>query len=239
MAWGTAQQQGLSGSRRERLRSSHSYGFVLLLVLAAICALAAVPNEHWAWTVFVLLQAATLQIALWTSGLGAAARRSSLLVGVVVVAIAAVQIAWESQNANGVAGIFNALLVIATCVVIGIGVLDQGTINAQSVLGVITVYLLLGLFFCFAFSNVAVFGDGVFFAQGSDGTVADRLYFSWVTLATLGYGDLTPAGTVGRMLASAEAILGQLYLVTVVAVVVSRLRPREAGAGDEARSGQS
>jgi hypothetical protein len=227
---------GFSGSRRDRLRSTHSYGFVLLLVIVAICVLAAAPNAHWAWAVFVLLQAAILQIALWTSGLGTAVRRSSIIVTVLVVVMAVAQLWWATNHANGIAGILNALIIVATCVIIAIGVLDQGTINAQSVLGVVTVYLLLGLFYCFAFSAVAVFGDGPFFAQGTDGNVADRLYFSYVTIATLGYGDLTPAETTGRMLAAAEAIFGQLYLVTVVAVVVSRLRPRDAGNGREGPS---
>jgi hypothetical protein len=229
-------QTGFSGSRRDRLRSTHSYGFVLLLVIVAICVLAAAPDAHWAWVVFVMLQAAILQIALWTSGLGTAARRSSILITILVVAMAALQLFWAAKQASGVAGVLNALIIAATCVVIAIGVLDQGTINAQSVLGVVTIYLLLGLFYCFAFSVVAVFGDGPFFAQGTDGTVADRLYFSYVTIATLGYGDLTPAQTTGRMLAAAEAIFGQLYLVTVVAVVVSRLRPRDAGNGREGPS---
>ncbi len=53
-----------------------------------------------------------------------------------------------------------------------------------------------------------------------------RLYFSYVTLATLGYGDYTPAGNLGHAFAVLEALIGQLYLVTVVAVVVTRL---EAG----------
>jgi hypothetical protein len=236
VTWNGADQAGLSGSRRDRLRSTHSYGIVLLLVLVAICTLAAAPDEHWTWVAFVILQAAILQIALWTSGLGAAARRSSILITVLVVVLAALQLLWTATEANGIAGILNALIIVATCVVIAIGVIDQGTINAQSVLGVVTVYLLLGLFFCFAFSVVAVFGDGPFFAQGTDGTVADRLYFSYVTIATLGYGDLTPADTPGRMLAVAEAIFGQLYLVTIVAVVVSRLRPRSNAGGPDTGS---
>ncbi len=237
MAQDVTDRMRFSGSRRERLRSTHSYGFVLLLVIVAICVLAAAPDAHWAWAVFVLLQAAILQIALWTSGLGAAARRSSVLVTVLVLVMGAAQLWWTSQHANGIAGILNALIIVATCVIIATGVVDQGTINAQSVLGVVTVYLLLGLFYCFAFSAVAVFGDGPFFAQGTDGNVADRLYFSFVTIATLGYGDLTPAETTGRMLAVAEAIFGQLYLVTVVAVVVSRLRPRGADPGPSGGSG--
>ena len=54
--------------------------------------------------------------------------------------------------------------------------------------------------------------------------MADRVYFSYVTLATLGYGDYTPAGKTARMMAVLEALSGQLYLVTIVALVVSRLR---------------
>jgi len=59
--------------------------------------------------------------------------------------------------------------------------------------------------------------------QGTDGTRAVRLYFSFVTLATLGYGDYSPTGDVGHMLAVLEALIGQLYLVTVVAIVVTRI----------------
>ena len=58
----------------------------------------------------------------------------------------------------------------------------------------------------------------------TDGTRSLRLYFSYVTLATLGYGDYTPAGNLGHMLAVLEALIGQLYLVTILALLVSRLR---------------
>jgi hypothetical protein len=72
-----------------------------------------------------------------------------------------------------------------------------------------------------------VVGSGDFFAQGTDGTRSLRLYFSFVTLATLGYGDYTPAHELGRTLAIVEALFGQLYLVTVIALLVSRMRGRE------------
>ena len=57
--------------------------------------------------------------------------------------------------------------------------------------------------------------------------MAERVCFSYVTLATLGYGDFTPAGTSGRMMAVSEVLLGPIYLVTVVALVVGRLRVRD------------
>ena len=62
-----------------------------------------------------------------------------------------------------------------------------------------------------------------FFAQQAHATVADYLYFSFVTQTTVGYGDLTAAGGFGRALAVLEALIGQLYLVTVIALLVSNL----------------
>ena len=53
------------------------------------------------------------------------------------------------------------------------------------------------------------------------GTRSLFLYFSYVTMLTLGYGDYTPANQVGKTFAVMEALFGQLYLVTVVAVLVS------------------
>jgi hypothetical protein len=89
------------------------------------------------------------------------------------------------------------------------------------------------MIFLFIYGVVAGLGSGPFFAQGTDGTRSLRLYFSYVTLATLGYGDYTPAGNLGHTLAVLEALLGQLYLVTVVAVLVARMgqrRERRSGA---------
>ena len=98
------------------------------------------------------------------------------------------------------------------------------------VAGAVCIYLLIGLFF----AQVYALEDAVespFFAQEVDPSAVDYTYFSFVTLATVGYGDLTAAGDVGRITAITEALLGQLYLVTVVALVVSRIgrerTPRE------------
>jgi hypothetical protein len=125
----------------------------------------------------------------------------------------------------------NALLLVAVGVVIGVGVFDQRMVNAQSILGAVCVYLLIGMLFTFVYGAAAALGSGDFFAQETDGTPALRLYFSYVTLATLGYGDYTAAGDLGHTLAILEALLGQIYLVTVVAVIVGRLhrdRPEQS-----------
>ena len=207
-----------------RLRASHSYGFVLLLILASFLFTASGPDgESWGQSVLVLLQSATLVAALWTSGLGRTAVIPSVLLAAVGIAVATAQIL-SGDTVTAAAGLLNALLLVAVGVVIGVGVFDQRTVNEQSILGAICIYLLIGMLFTFVYGAAAELGSGDFFAQGTDGTPSLRLYFSYVTLATLGYGDYTPAGDLGHTLAIAEALLGQLYLVTVVAVIVGRLR---------------
>jgi hypothetical protein len=86
------------------------------------------------------------------------------------------------------------------------------------------------MFFATVFGLTAEIGGDPFFAQmqspPEQATSIDYLYFSLVTITTVGYGDLTAAGNVGRMAAVFEAVLGQLYLITVVALVVQNLGPQ-------------
>ena len=89
--------------------------------------------------------------------------------------------------------------------------------------GVLCVYLLIGSAFAFAYGIISALDDGNFFAQQHGGTISDFLYFSFVTQTTTGYGDLTAADDLGRSLAITEALTGQIYLVTVVALIVGNL----------------
>jgi hypothetical protein len=125
-------------------------------------------------------------------------------------------------------GILSGLLTVATIATVALGVVDQGEANVQAVTGAVCVYLLIGMLFVFLYGVLAALGSGDFFAQGTDGTRSLRLYFSFVTLATVGYGDYTAAGELARTLAVVEALVGQLYLVTVIAVLVSRMRGRRS-----------
>jgi Ion channel len=214
------------GGRVARKRASHSYGFVLGLIVVSFLFTAGGPEAEWGQSVLLLLQSATLVAALWTSGLGRAAVRPSIALAVASMVVAAIQIASGGDTLTGMVAVLNGLLVVAIAVVIAVGVFDQQTVNQQSILGAICVYVLIGMLFAFAYGAVAFLGSGDFFAQGTDGTPSLRLYFSYVTLATLGYGDYTPASDLGHTLAIVEALVGQLYLVTVVAVVVGGLHRR-------------
>jgi Ion channel len=214
------------GSRVSRLHQSHSYGIVLLLVVASFAFAAAASDSAWSGSVLLLLEGVTLVTALWTSGLAHPDSWMSRTLVILATSVGVVNLVWSGNALSAATGLLAAVLVIATAAAIGLGVVDQRDVNARSVLGAISIYVLLGMLFLFMYGAVAVLGSGPFFAQGTDGTRPLRLYFSYVTLATLGYGDYTPAGDFGHMLAVLEALIGQLYLVTVVAVLVSRLRPR-------------
>ena len=99
----------------------------------------------------------------------------------------------------------------------------------QAVFGALAVYLLLGLFFGFLYGAMATGVDGDFFAQGTDGTQTGRVYFSFTALTTTGFGDLTARTAPGRTFAVLEMLIGQLYLVTVIAMLVGNLGRRHDG----------
>ena len=98
-------------------------------------------------------------------------------------------------------------------------------VSGATVLGALCVYLLIGLTFYSLFGFIDVVSADGLFASG-DATSLDFLYFSFVTLTTVGYGDLVAADSLGRMFAISEALIGQLYLVTVVALVVGNIGAR-------------
>jgi hypothetical protein len=129
----------------------------------------------------------------------------------------------EGEVSNWAVPVVGALLALVAPVAIIRELFRQESVTYQTVLGALCLYLLVGLFFSFLYGAVAAFTDGPFFAEGRTEETIDFLYFSFVTLTTTGYGDLVAVTDLGRMLAVTEALLGQLYLVSVVAVLVANL----------------
>jgi hypothetical protein len=212
------------GTRVARLRAAHSYGLVLGLILVVFVFTSVAPNSPWADSTLVLLQSLTLVTALWTSGVAKADSRVSISLVALATASALALLIFGGDFFKAVVLILAGLLTLATILTVALGIVDQGEANVKAVTGAVCVYVLIGLLFVFLYGVIATVSAGDFFAQGTDGTRSLRLYFSFVTLATLGYGDYTPAHELGRTLAIVEALFGQLYLVTVIALLVSRIR---------------
>jgi Ion channel len=213
-------------SRVARLHASRSYGIVLLIVIGNFLFAALAPDGAWSTSLLVLVETALLMTAIWTSGSARVGSHPVLAIALIGICAALGRVLRGGEVVTVIVGLVAGLMVLASIAVIARGVLDQGEVNRQSIRGALGIYILLGLLFSFLFTIAAAVGSGPFFTNGTDGTRAIRTYFSYVTLATLGYGDYTPAGNGGHTLAIVEALTGQLYLVIVITLLVSRLGGR-------------
>jgi Ion channel len=111
------------------------------------------------------------------------------------------------------------------CVIISglLRLLRNRGVTLQAVAGGLVIYLSLGLAFAYVVSFVAEVASSPYFAQHTNGTLGERVYFSFTTLTTTGYGDLTPGLAVGRSLSVVEMLTGQLYLALVIGLMIGNL----------------
>ena len=216
-------------ARRGRLLSQAKQNtgprFVLVcgLVLLIMAVTMAIPEGKVGGSITTIVCGLALVAAIWASRVAHWVLRIAVWVtGAVVLGSVLALLLGDTggQTANATVSV---LLIAGIPAAIVIGLRDERTVNLQTVFAALSIYLLLGLFFTFLITVVARVSDVAYFAEGTDGTLSERVYFSYVTLATLGYGDLTPATNLGRSLAVFEAIFGSLYLITVVSVVISRM----------------
>ena len=216
-------------------RIHYHFGYVLLLILATVTFTMAAPTGDGGRFVAVSLQALVLVAAVSASR----APRGVILVAGAAAALgiigAGAAIFGTGQFGNSSGAIVALLYVVLTPMAIARGLVRQygeaGRVTVETMFGVLCLYLLIGLMFGVAYAAVNEVSSTNFFAQG-DGGRDDFLYFSYSTLSTVGYGDLTAATSLGRSLAMAEALTGQLYLVTVVALIVSNIRPVRRSSGE-------
>lgn len=215
--------------RRVRLarRAEYRFGVVLVLLLATFMVAASAADGAWEQIVTVLLQGVTLMAALVASDVPRRLRHVALVVVIVSFVVSFVAIPWNGRGPASSAGFVSTALVAGAPVAIAWSVYRRRVIDVQTVLAALCVYVLLGMFFAFLFTGIGNASSKPFFAQQSTATSADYQYFSYVTLTTTGYGDLTAATNIARAIAVLEALTGQIYLVTVVALLVSNLRRKE------------
>jgi hypothetical protein len=111
--------------------------------------------------------------------------------------------------------------VIAAPIVILNRILRHRVIGRETILGAVCVYVLLGIVFAGIYGAINDIDGGQFFAQRVVQSNIDFLYFSFVVLTTLGFGDLTPKPDIARVIVTFEALIGQVFLVTLVARLMS------------------
>jgi hypothetical protein len=228
------------GARRgwtplQRLRAPDSYGLLLVLIIASLFA-TAWSDSTGGEIVAIALQGGTLLFALYTSRATPTIQRIAVVIIVFCAATPLLVASLTTDIGLAIGSSVRLFITAAAMVAILRSLTRHLTVNGRTLLGALCLYLLLGMLFAAAFGLIGAVQSGPFFVGSGDGTWVDRLYFSFTTLSTVGYGDLTASSDLGRMLAVTDALLGQLYLVSVVALIVGNLgrtrHPRGSSAVD-------
>jgi Ion channel len=202
--------------------AEYRYAAVLLLTLVTVVWLILTPSADWSRAVAFALQGMALVIVVGTSREREDRRRLHTAFGAVVAGALVLAVGtgvlpyWAAMTGGGV------LSIAIPCALVGglLRLVRTRGVTLQAVAGSLAIYLLVGLAFAWFIGLVAAIGDAAYFTSGSDGTVSTHVYFSFTVLSTTGFGDFTAATSTGRAMAVVEMLGGQLYLVTVLGVVI-------------------
>jgi hypothetical protein len=212
--------------RAERVRDA--FGLVLALVLLTYVLTSLLTNRGWSAVILTAATSATSIVSLTSSHAGprwvrAAIWLSALTIGLAALAAASGERGWL----NFASAIQIGLLTLAMGAVLR-RVVTTAEVGSRTILGAISVYTVLGILFTFLYGTIERIQGGAFFEGVPHPSGGDFLFFSYTTLTTTGYGNLVPGGQPGRMIAGLEMMIGQIFLVTLVAGLVSLWRPGDA-----------
>jgi hypothetical protein len=210
------------------------YGVVFLLTLTLLVFVIVAPATNWARAVACALQWLALLTVVATSRANSNVRRP---VAIVLLGLTSFTVVGEAAGAISPAVLFaiSGLLSAAIPLALVGGLMRLVRLHGvtpQAVSGALTLYLLLGLVFAWVIGFVDKVEDVSYFAQTAHASTSQIVYFSFAVLTTTGFGDLTAATNVGRSLAVVEMLLGQLYLVTVIGVLVGNFAGRSRRAAE-------
>ncbi len=206
-----------------------NYGLVLILLVASFMMITG-GNRPWSRVALVPTLAGAVLATYRASNVKARTMAivSALAIGAALVAVIAT-VAEDELIAPWVLAPLSLLIVSAPVIILQ-RVLRHRTVTAQTILGAICVYVYIGLIFALVYGLVDSIDGAPFFAQGQASRPGQYTYFSFVTVSTLGYGDLSPGTDFGQGLAVLEALIGSIYLVTLVARLVSMYGRNDAPA---------
>jgi len=224
-----------TGKRRWRLRlEADNYYLVLVAIIVEFLMLGLLSDLAAGRAVILATVGIVFFLVLRASDVRLSTRFFALAVVLPIVAVVIAVAVSDSPKVVGTLATFmTALLILACATVIGRRLARHKRISLQTVMGTLCIYLFMALFFAALYGVMAHLLNQPFFAQDDESNGVRFIYFSLMTITTTGFGDLTPATDTGRMMAVVEALLGQLYLVTVVALIVGNLglakRPPDEG----------
>lgn len=216
----------------ERFARGDSYGLLLALLVGLYVLIAAESHRNlWGRFMISVVLGAVLLLAFHTSHV----RSRAFAVGIALVVVAdtanLIQAATGHRVGDGSTFIMFVLVLLAP-IAITYRIIRHETVGLETILGAICVYVLIAIAFAGIYGAVNEAEPAGFFAQKIEPNNVDFLYFSFVTITTVGFGDLTAGTSTGRVLVTFEAMAGQIFLVTLVARLVSLYGNRQRPARD-------
>lgn len=204
-------------------RVANAFGLVLLLVLATYVLISLTAYKGWTGALIAAVAGASATVALASADARPAEVQVTTAAALAAVVLVAVSALTGGSALLGISALLlMGALLVSTGTMLG-AVLRESEVGFRTILGAISVYVNLGLLFTFLYAALDRLQSGSFF--GVPAKTGDFVFFSVTTLTTTGYGDLVPAGQPGRLLSGLEMLLGQLFLVTFIAGLVSLWRP--------------
>ena len=153
-------------------------------------------------------------------------RKAILILIVAIVAMVVMRGAIESQYFEYVYLSLFLVFMLAAAWIVGGEVLLTGTVDLNVIVGSVALYLLIGIIWSIFYTLLMEFSptalSGIESGMWYDNMSATT-YFSFVTLTTLGYGDITPATPIAEVLVMLEAVTGMFYLAAIVASLVGSM----------------
>ena len=218
---------GKKGPKRRRVRPDSAWLLCMILCLLIVSGFE--DRHQMIWAAGIFLKIAIFVLALHVSDVGRKFFLTTVSLAVILAGVSVPARMYHGGLESLVLVTWSAMMLLVPIAIlrkIGKEFSEEG-VDLEVVLGALCAYLYIGSYFAFLYDVMAHLSKSPFFAQpGADGKL-NYLYFSFTTLTTTGYGDISPAFGPGRMIAVTEAVIGQLYLVSVVAIVVSAYGKRK------------
>lgn len=216
---------------RAAVRASDSYGLLLVLLLLDYLLLSLMPIERWFGLVVGVPISLTLLLALHTSRAHRRGVHIATWAAAVSIAIGVGNALFGTRGTDAGLTVLLSLLLVVTPFVILRRILRHPDVTVETILGALCVYVVIGIFFGVLYYGISktlpfIYGTPVpaghrFLAQSGPHPPSDYLYLSFVTITTVGFGDLTPLSRLARSVVVLEALMGQIFLVTLVARLVA------------------
>jgi hypothetical protein len=206
---------------RQQIKDKHSFGATLALIIISMIVIS-IPVQR---DIGLFLRVVAAGAVVWSVLVASQSTRrvAAIAIGLFLAALVLTVLGAASDSWN-LAGFADSCLVVLTALMITAVIRNLAThmrVSLRTVAGALCVYLLIGFFFAGIYAAMSGFGWESLSVTPLH--YWDALYFSYVTQLTIGYGDIVPVGQVAKMIAVLEGFTGQIYIVTVIAMLITNI----------------